>query len=525
MLLLCFVNVSLSEESVEPLARCALQTVPTAPQPEMATGIVMRTTERPGSVIVANYRRDRSGDWDVPFEIAGNDADVRLMLVTPDGPLLIKLTIHVDGNSFRQTRENWIDRALDPDTSADETVAVDDTEDASTAEAAGGAEANTEEESEGTTAEVFRPTETFARLQKYATQPGLDVGRDEARWLLAQWSPGPALLELRSEFAIERSRFAPLWIALDGDDNGELSQMEIENALSRIRALDHDEDDWVDTDELTDSPFIDSWTSFPLVTVLNETTDWRRLTHQLRQAIREEESVPPLMQQLLTDVGLESLSQLTPKQLSRLAQVTPQLSLTAELATQTANETGLMITSMTGALSSNSPSLAAAEDRVSLALSQCVVELTAAQRMSDTGWGGQVAIGAVIDGSPLMRNVDADNDHRLSLREIEAISPFVTSLDRDGDGTVKLNEVPVPIRLTVTLGAYAHLVLGQAVASTTQSNSTNTPDAPAWFASMDLNRDGELTAAEFLGTQEQFQQLDLDRNQRVSASEAAKLPE
>ena len=35
---------------------------------------------------------------------------------------------------------------------------------------------------------------------------------------------------------------------------------------------------------------------------------------------------------------------------------------------------------------------------MSLALPQSVLELTAAQRTSDTEWGGQVAIGAVIDG-------------------------------------------------------------------------------------------------------------------------------
>ena len=231
------------------------------------------------------------------------------------------------------------------------------------------------------------------------------------------------------------------------------------------------------------------------------------------------------MKQLLAEIGVENVSQLTPKQLSQLTQVEPQLSLTAELATKTDSDTGLIITGMSDATSTLMLTLTAAEDRVSLALPQSVLELTAAQRTSDTEWGGQVAIGAVIDGSPLMRRVDADNDHRLSLREIEAISPLVKSLDRNGDGTVRLDELPVPIRVTVTLGAHAHAVLGQAVASTTPSNSTTTPDAPAWFASMDLNRDGDLTAAEFLGTREQFAQLDLDRNQRISVSEAAKSPE
>ncbi|MBX3438925.1 MAG: hypothetical protein KF861_15650 [Planctomycetaceae bacterium] len=38
---------------------------------------------------------------------------------------------------------------------------------------------------------------------------------------------------------------------------------------------------------------------------------------------------------------------------------------------------------------------------------------------------------------------------------------------------------------------------------------------------MDENRDNELTPAEFLGTREQFERLDRDRNGRISAREAA----
>lgn len=519
-LLMCLMNVSSSEDDIEPLARCRLQTIPTPPEPAMADGLVIRPAQRPDSIINANYRRDRSGDWDVPYGVTADDAGVCLLLITPDGPLFMHLTILVDGMSFRKTREGWIEQALLSEAQAE----VSEEPEVATAQTDEASEGSINEESSSTAVEIFQPTAVLARLQKYAAQPALKVDRDEARWLLAQWSPGPTLLELRSKFAIERSRIAPLWAALDADANGELSPDEMNDPVSRIRSLDHDEDDWVNTAELTESPLIASWTASPLVIVLHETTDWRRLTRQLRESYGDHDQVVrPLMRRLLTDLGLESLSQLTAENLSQLIQAEPALEVTTDLATAASHETGLKITSMTHVLTTQP--LAVVEERVSLTLPHCVVELSAGQRVNDQDWNGQVAIGAVIDGSPLMRQVDADNDHRLSLREIEAIAPLLTSLDRDGDGTVRLNEVPVPLRFTVTLGAHAHTLLGQAAASATASGSTNTTHAPPWFASMDLNRDGDLTAAEFLGTQEQFNQLDLDHDQRISTSEAAKLRE
>ena len=42
-----------------------------------------------------------------------------------------------------------------------------------------------------------------------------------------------------------------------------------------------------------------------------------------------------------------------------------------------------------------------------------------------------------------------------------------------------------------------------------------------WFAAMDSNRDGEISRREFLGTQDQFQQLDRDADGFIGPAEAA----
>jgi hypothetical protein len=49
------------------------------------------------------------------------------------------------------------------------------------------------------------------------------------------------------------------------------------------------------------------------------------------------------------------------------------------------------------------------------------------------------------------------------------------------------------------------------------------PTAPDWFASMDKNRDGDLSRGEFLGTTAQFRQFDENDDELLSVAEALKL--
>ena len=44
--------------------------------------------------------------------------------------------------------------------------------------------------------------------------------------------------------------------------------------------------------------------------------------------------------------------------------------------------------------------------------------------------------------------------------------------------------------------------------------------APVWFRKMDRNGDGDVSRAEFLGTEEEFRKLDEDGDGLISAEEA-----
>ena len=539
-----------ADVDLPPLAQCRLQQTPgTAASTEMQPGAMLSATQRPAAVITANYRQGPSGDWEVAGDVDGRNTLVRLLLLTPNGPILIDLSLLVDDESFRATRERWIDDALageqridEADKPAPSENAADEKDlksDDQAPKSGEGSESEDQEESDETSesdeseseevvtttsAQIFELDGALTRLQKYAAQPGIELGRDEARWLLAQWSPGAELLELRPSFAAERSQLAPLWAALDKDGNNTLSAEEVESSVTNLRALDSDEDDWVDESEMLDgvSRIATSWTSFPLITVINNTTDWNQLARQLRVFSKGDVALNKhsLMHRLLRNLNVPEGSQITASHLSRLAEIPSDLTIRADFGTEPETATGLFVTGMADTLLPQDNSLSATEDVLILNLSNCIIELSAAQPPASSTWSGQVALGAVIDGSPLLRMVDEDNDRRLSLREIEAVTPILLNLDRNNDSSLELDEVPVPIRLTVTQGPYAHDILKQATIAPRRKQATDAPPAPEWFASMDSNKDNELTVAEFLGTQKQFNKLDADGNQRISSKEA-----
>jgi Ca2+-binding EF-hand superfamily protein len=69
------------------------------------------------------------------------------------------------------------------------------------------------------------------------------------------------------------------------------------------------------------------------------------------------------------------------------------------------------------------------------------------------------------------------------------------------------------------MGPFAHQAL--AGIRSVNSSAKSLVSGPEWFVRMDRNKDGDLTRNEFPGTDEQFDRLNADGDEFVSAEEAS----
>src|SRR5205823_501092 len=112
-----------------------------------------------------------------------------------------------------------------------------------------------------------------------------------------------------------------------------------------------------------------------------------------------------------------------------------------------------------------------------------------------------------------------------SVREMRQAAKLLLQLDRDGDGCLALNEIPRRYQLGAQRGPVGGDNLGGVFAISTGGFMGSAPqpqrkEGPLWFRKMDRNRDGDVSRREFLGTDEQFRQIDKDGDGLISAREA-----
>lgn len=133
------------------------------------------------------------------------------------------------------------------------------------------------------------------------------------------------------------------------------------------------------------------------------------------------------------------------------------------------------------------------------------------------------------DGRTLFSLLDANQDRRLSIREIRSGMEPLRKFDLDGDGSFEEMELGTEYILTLGLGQPE---LRRSGGSMSMMNGMNADrgdailpglenlQGPDWFRRMDRNQDGDVTRREFLGTAHHFQQIDTDSDGLLSSTEA-----
>ena len=424
----------------------------------------------------------------------GNPARVRLLLTGPLEKQVIDLLIYVDGHPFRTLRDRWIDRRLaanrgeeKPDPSQVPTPEA--AKDASPVALASG---------------QFRASNPTVgdRLTHFLAAVGQPVERDEVVSLLEQWPAGYPLLLLTSGASWRRTNRAPLVSLLDIDQDGSLSAAEIRSASETLKKGDVNQDGIFELPELE-----------------------RVAPARATQAIRR-----PLLVLLdpldpSAEIALASGS-LDRKQLQALRSAPANITLQVDFQTNKESTTRLKLTGLEPGKGRSLPQVIAGESVIAVDYGSEYAEISAIE--SDTEGAAnnqpeQIAVGAAVDGYPLFRLLDADENRQLTGREARRLPELLAELDGDRNGAVSADEIPTAVRLAVSRAPLVDRQLAFATSAVkARVKADSATQAPAWFTSMDANRDGDLSRQEFSGTAEQFQALDADRDGLVSAAEAIK---
>jgi Ca2+-binding EF-hand superfamily protein len=148
-------------------------------------------------------------------------------------------------------------------------------------------------------------------------------------------------------------------------------------------------------------------------------------------------------------------------------------------------------------------------------------EMKAYLNLVQQGAGCQVSLSLHETGKGLFQLLDADGDGRLSVREIRNAWVRLKEYAREGEEKVTKADIPRQVLFTIAQGPQVNppYIAGY-------YNGPSAPplsmQGPLWFRKMDRNGDGDVSRAEFLGSDKDFEKIDTDGDGLISVEEARK---
>ena len=152
-----------------------------------------------------------------------------------------------------------------------------------------------------------------------------------------------------------------------------------------------------------------------------------------------------------------------------------------------------------------------------------VVRLVNRQADSDQS---RVVMTVAKDGKSVFEILDADRDRRLKPRELMEANKRLQDYDRNGDGSVSAAEIDGRYIWTFEMGKpelFSRDNMTSGGRGAGMPRTARSLSGPLWFQKMDVNRDGDVTKREFLGSRQDFLRIDTNGDRLISQDEAEKI--
>jgi Ca2+-binding EF-hand superfamily protein len=467
----------------------------------------------------------------------------RFAILTPGGPLLIDVTVTMDGQSPTDLFAERIEKVL----KAGDT---DDDKKTTWAELAANEEFLKAEN-------ALNPTSANSRTRMWTEQH--DLNRDKriqsteaASWLGRDAGQSVTALSLRT-----RRSYYPVpalgsrvWQLLDKTDDGQLSREELAVAPERFFTFDANDDRIITPRELAPlreqladlgqpPPRTGRGEDRYAALHLKSPNEIDRVEYLLADLYAPRQPLSPSsfadLPHLFEQLDVDSDNRLDQFDLGKLFTVKPHLEVTISFDKPPegsqrgdakveikAHEPEVAIVAQPAP---NRAVLASGKTRLTVSAN----DLAGPQPPTPVPYSGtpeRNALRVMVhdDFDALFEALDTNADGRLGEREISTAPQRLLERDKNADGALAGDELP-----TSMIVAFMRSEPGNASsfyvpedAATPRYTAT---DKPNWFAQADFNSDGDISRREFLGSLEQFNKLDVNHDSFISPDEAPAVDE
>ncbi len=454
----------------------------------------------------------------------------RIAILTPGGPLIVDVTLTIDGHPANEPFEKLIDGVL--------AAATSDKDKRPTWKALAANEEYLKEQQYGM---PVRERDLKTWTDQYDHNHDGEIQRDEAAaWLGRAAGRKMRAFSLRSSrsYANVPSASSRIWKLLDTNGDGQLSAEELQQCAKTLLAFDDDNDGVVTAEEfetLRDLLLGDSQGSMgqrgvsraaALYLEPNFAPD--RLNYLLTDLYAPQQDLRPesfpALASVYKSLDVNGDGLLDQDEIAALKTEPPHLLIAVDFTTGTDKSPGKSTVRIYESLPAVSIAQQPVSDRlvVTLGSTRLVLmaeDLTNSLAPAQSAAASEIRLMVHDNCDSLCELLDADADGRLGEREISTAAKTLSAYDTNHDGILQSSELPYTMIVAFLRGERPEEdSFYRPRSAAARSAPAGTPD---WFLRADFNGDGDVSRREFLGTSEQFSKLDTNGDGFISAAEAA----